>query len=316
MGKRFPDAENRPEQGDRGDGLRLGFLAALGAAAMAFGVTVAEGAGIVTFGLEAESPTLGRPIPYAVYTPFPAPAEGERWPVVYLLHGLTGADGDWFTWGNLGSILDRAMADGRIPPMMVVAPGAGDSWYVDNPDPDGFGLIDTAFATDLVAAVDAKFPTARCRTGRAIGGVSMGGVGAVLQAINHPDTYVAAMSFSGALHKPLERNDARSRWLPGLYQNIFGAPFDAKRFNAANAFTLMPKLRRAADQPAFYFTIGDADFPDLILASAEYHNGLKQLDIDTTLRVTAGRHYWDTWQQQIVPALEWLAPRLEASCKG
>lgn len=296
--------------------MRLGFLAALGAAAIALGVTVAEGAGIVTFGLEAESPTLGRPIPYAVYTPFPAPAEGERWPVVYLLHGLTGADGDWFTWGNLGPILDRAMADGRIPPMMVVAPGAGDSWYVDNPDPDGFGLIDTAFATDLVAAVDAKFPTARCRTGRAIGGVSMGGVGAVLQAINHPDTYVAAMSFSGALHKPLERNDPRSRWLSGLYQNVFGAPFDAKRFNAANAFTLMPKLRRAADQPAFYFTIGDADFPDLILASAEYHNGLKQLDIDTTLRVTAGRHYWDTWQQQIVPALEWLAPRLEASCKG
>lgn len=294
--------------------MKLKLLAALGAAVMAFASTAAHAAGIVEFGLQAESPTLGRPIPYAVYTPFPAPAEGERWPVVYLLHGMTGADGDWFTWGNLGPILDRAMADGRLPPMMVVAPGAGDSWYVDNPDPGGFGLVDTAFATDLVAAIDKKFPTARCREGRAIGGVSMGGVGAVLQGINHPDTYAAAMSFAGALHKPLEAGDPRSRWLPDLYRNVFGAPFDAKRFNAANPFTIMPKLKRAADRPAFYFAIGDRDFPDLIMASAEYHNGLKQIGIDSTLRVTDGRHYWDTWQQQIVPALEWLVPRLDATC--
>ena len=294
--------------------MKLKLLAALSAAAMVLAATAAQAAGIVTFGLTAESLTLGRPIPYAVYTPFPAPPEGERWPVVYLLHGMSGADGDWFTWGNLGQILDRALADGRIPPLMVVAPGAGDSWYVDNPDPEGVGLIDTAFATDLVAAIDARYPTAKCRTGRAIGGVSMGGVGAVLQAINHPDTYGAAMSFSGALHKPLERSDPRGRWLPELYRNVFGTPFDSKRFNAANPFTLLPKLRRAANQPAFYFAIGDADFPDLILASAEYHNGLKQLGIDTTLRVTAGRHYWDTWQQQIVPALEWLAPKLDAGC--
>ena len=294
--------------------MKLKLLAALGAAAMAFAGSAAQGAGIVEFGLKAESPTLGRPIPYAVYKPFPAPAEGERWPVVYLLHGMTGADGDWFTWGNLAPILDRAIADGRIPPLVVVVPGAGDSWYVDNPDPGGFGLIDTAFATDLVAAIDATLPSAKCRAGRAIGGVSMGGVGAVLQAINHPDTYAAAMSFAGALHKPLERADPRSRWIPDLYRNVFGTPFDRARFNAANAFTLMPKLKRAADKPAFYFAIGDNDFPDLITAAAEYHIGLKQIGMDTTLRVGPGRHYWDTWQQQIVPALEWVVPKLDATC--
>lgn len=288
--------------------------AALGAAAMALAVSAAQGAGIVTYGLEADSPTLGRPIPYAVYTPFPAPMEGTRWPVVYLLHGMTGADGDWFTWGDLGPILDRAIADGRIPPLVVVAPGAGDSWYVDNPDPGGFGLVDTAFATDLIAAIDKSLPTAACRQGRAIGGVSMGGVGAVLQAVNHPDTYAAAISFSGALHKPLSPGDERIRWLPDLYKNIFGAPFDRKRFNAANAFTLMNKLKRAEHAPAFYFTIGDSDFPDLISAAVDYHNGLKQIGMDTTLRVTAGHHYWDAWQQTVITALEWAVPKLDARC--
>ena len=293
--------------------MRLGtvFFAALGLLGLA---GQASAAGIVTYGLSADSPTLGRPIPYAVYTPFPAPAEGERWPVIYLLHGTSGKDGDWFTWGNLGPILDQAIADGRIPPLVVVAPGLGDSWYVDNPDPGGYGLVDTAMATDLVKAIDRSLPTARCRTGRAIGGVSMGGAGAVLQALNHPDLYVAAMSFSGALHMPMVEHDPRQNWIPALYSNIFGSPFDAARFNAANAFNRIDRLRTAKVKPAFYLSIGDNDFPDLIEASALFHDKLRQVKVNTTLRIGPGRHYWDTWQQAIIPALQWLAPKLDATC--
>lgn len=283
-------------------------------AAVLTAVGGSSAAGIVEYGLEAESPTLGRPIPYAIYTPFASPAEGERWPVVYLLLGLTGKDGDWFTWGNLGPILDQAIADGRIPPLVVVAPAGGDSWYVDSPEAGGFGAVDTAFATDLVAAIDARFPTAECREARAVGGVSMGGSGAILQVINHPDTYAAAMSFSGALHRPLTAGDPRSRWIPDLYRNVFGTPFDRDKFNTANAFNRMKALARIEPQPAFYLTIGDEDYADLIEAAAAFHDGLRDLRVDSTLRVTAGRHYWDTWQQSIIPALEWLAPQLDADC--
>lgn len=278
-------------------------------------VAPAQGAGIVEYGLSVDSPTLGRPIPYAVYKPFPFPAEGERWPVVYLLHGTSGKDGDWFTWGNLGPILDQALADGRIPPMVVVAPGFGDSWYVDNPDAGGFGLVETALASDLVPAIDASLPTAACRTGRAIGGVSMGGSGAMLQVLDHPDLYVAGISFSGALHQPLVTGDPRRGWISDLYRNIFGNPFDPKRFNAGSPFARINEIRPLKEKPAFYLTIGDSDFPDLIEAAALFHNRLKQIGADTTLRVGPGRHYWDTWQQSIVPALEWLAPKLDTRCK-
>jgi S-formylglutathione hydrolase FrmB len=287
-------------------------------AALVLALTLPVGAaGIVEYGLEAPSPTLGHPIPYALYRPFPSAAQGERWPVVYLLHGLTGKDGDWFTWGNLGPILDQAIADGRIPPLVVVAPGLADSWYVDSPDPGGFGKVDTAIATDLVAAIDAKLPTAACRKGRAIGGNSMGGWGAVLQAINHPDTYVAALSFSGALHEPLTRGDPRSGWIPGLFRNVFGTPFSEARFNAANPFNRVRSLITMTKRPAFYLTVGDHDdFPDLIPAAVDFHNKLRVMNADTTLRIGPGRHFWDTWQQAIIPALEWLAPRLDATCSS
>jgi enterochelin esterase family protein len=274
----------------------------------------AAGAGIVTFGLTAKSPALGHPIPYAVYRPFPAPPSRERWPVVYLLHGVGGEAGDWFTWGNLGPILDQAMAEGRVPPMIVVAPGFADSWYEDSPDPGGFGLVETALATDLVAAIDKSLPTARCREGRAIGGLSMGGWGAMLEGLDHPDVFGAVMSFSGALHQPLIKGDSRLAWMPQFFFHVFGSPFDMDRFNAGNPFNHIPELQKAEHKPAFYLTIGDADSADLIEASALFHDRLRERNADTTLRIGPGGHYWDTWQRSIVPALEWLAPRLDPTC--
>jgi S-formylglutathione hydrolase FrmB len=278
-------------------------------------VSAAQAAGTVEFGLMAESPVLGRPIPYAVYKPFPFPAEGERWPVVYLLHGLGGADGDWFTWGNLGPILDRAIGEGRIKPMVVVAPGAGDSWYVDNPDPGSLGNVATAFTSDLIAAIDKSLPTAACKEGRAIGGLSMGGVGAVMLAIQHPDLYTAAISLSGALQQPIAKGDPREFWnMEELYKGSFGRPFDRERYNKASVFGMMGKLHRTKEKPAFWIFDGEDDWPDLIEGAAHLHNELKKAGAETHLRMGPGRHYWETWQQSIVPALEWVSPKLQSGC--
>ena len=157
--------------------------------------------------------------------------------VVYLLHGYSGKSDDWFTWGNLGPILDRAIAEGRIPPMIVVTPGFDNAWYVDNPDEGGFGLVATALATDLVKTIDRTLPTANCRQGRAIGGLSMGGWGAVLQGIDHPDLYVGVMSFSGALHQPLKDVDVRMGWIPDLT-----ATFSAVRSIASVSTPEIPSI--------------------------------------------------------------------------
>jgi S-formylglutathione hydrolase FrmB len=272
----------------------------------------ASASGVVDYGLTADSPTLGRPIPYAVYRPISAEAN-RRFPVVYLLHGKGGAEGEWFSWGRLGEMLDTAIAEGRLPPMIVVAPGFGNSWYVDS----DVGKFETALATDLVAAIDASLPTAACREGRAIGGLSMGGYGAMLQVIDHPDEYVAGISLSGALHEPFVANDPRLQWVPEVYDDVFGTPFDPQLFNRKSPFMHVEWVRRldARQKPAIYLTIGDKDYPDLIEGNANLHNRLIYAGVDSTLRITAGDHSWDTWRAQIIPALEWLAPKLSANCR-
>lgn len=271
-------------------------------------------AGIVEYGLNADSPTLGRPIPYALYTPAAQPAEGQRWPVVYLLHGQYGKDGEWFAKGDIAPLLDRAIEEGRIPPMVVVSPGFGDSWYVDNPDEGGFGLVATALATDFIAAIDAALPTAACRRGRAIGGYSMGGWGAMLQGLNYPELYVGVISFSGALYSQLEPDDARLSWLPELFGDAFGDPFDRERYNAGTPFAQIAQLYSLTVKPSFYQSMGDNDFPDMIEAAPILHNRLKQARADATLVIGPGDHTWDMWHRAIIPALEWLAPRLASTC--
>ena len=294
-----------------------GFWVGLGALwiglAMGGGV---EAASRTEFHQAAPSPVLGRPIPYAVYIPEEAPKAGERWPVVYLLHGLTGADGDWFTWGNLATILDRLIASGAIQPLVVVAPGAGDSWYVDNPDAGSLGRMETALTTDLIAAIDARLPTAACREGRAIGGLSMGGYGALFLSLRHPDLFKAAISLSGAIAEPMRPGDPRlsASFVRDLYKGAYGDPIDRDRFNSLNLFTIVAATPAGSNPPEIWMAIGKQDYPELIRAGAGLAKALQAQGYAVESRGGEGRHFWDYWQRAIEPALIWLSPQLSARC--
>lgn len=275
----------------------------------------AAAAGHTEFRQSAPSPALGRPIPYAIYIPDVAPPAGERWPVLYLLHGLTGRDGDWFTWGNLATILDRLIASGAIRPMVVVAPGAGDSWYVDNPDPGGLGNVGTAFTTDLIAAIDARLPTAACREGRAIGGLSMGGYGALYLSLTRPELFRAAISLSGAVAEPMRPNDPRlgAPFIRDLYKGAYGEPLDPERFNRLNLFTIAAGPA-PAPRPDIWMAIGRQDYPELIRAGDHLARLLREDGYTVETRGGEGRHFWDYWQRAIEPALLWLSPQLATRC--
>jgi S-formylglutathione hydrolase FrmB len=160
-------------------------------------------AGEVVFDLKAPSPVLGREITYTLYRPDSAPAEDSPLPVLYLFHGLDGSARDWVELGRARETLDRLIAEKRLKPLLVVMPMAGNGWYVDNPDPGGMGALAKALTQDLVTHVERTHPALSCRSGRATGGLSMGGYGALLYAMDHPDRYAAAFSLSGALFQPM-----------------------------------------------------------------------------------------------------------------
>ncbi len=286
-------------------------------AAVALGLLVtapAVAGGHVETGVAFDSPALGHAIPAAVYLPEGAgEPDGPRLPVLYLFHGLGGRESDWVGAGDIAATLDREFAAGRVRPMIVVMPMAGDSWYVD--DPAGESRMATAFTTDLVAAVDARYPTAACRAARATGGLSMGGYGALLYAFDRPDLYAAAISLSGSIFSPIPEG---APMRPGPPVTVFGAafgePFDRERFNAWTLFPKVPTVAAAATPPAVFLTAGDDDFLSLVDGTVRLHLALKRAGMDSELRVFDGRHDWANWKAAIVPALGWLSARLDPSC--
>ncbi len=260
-------------------------------------------AGEVRRSQEASSGTLGRPIPYSLYLPDGYADSDRRYPVLYLLHGHGGTEDDWLDGGGLAAALDRLIAVGAVPPMLVVMPGLGNSWYVDNPDEGGLGAVQTAFLTDLLTHVDRTWRTDARRGSRAVAGLSMGGWGAVRFAMLRPDWFAAAASLSGALIS--EEWAATPEWA-GWFSGAFGTPVDLARFRRASPFSLIPNFQAAAPRPALFLACGDDDDLDLEEGNLLFYLALRRAGVPAELRITDGGHSWKLWARELDPMLRFV----------
>ena len=306
-----------------------------GMIAVAFGVLGAV-AGEIEKGSIA-SQHLGRDIPYVAYLPDGwagvAAARGDgdlvrhgdqrgagagrRYPVLYLLHGLGDDETTWVRLGDIRATLDRLIAAGELPAMIVVMPGAGRSWYVDDVRPGGAGsgAMFSGFSEDFIGAIEQRYPTLTCRDGRAIGGLSMGGYGAVLAGVTQPDRFRAVISLSGSLFSPDKASfDARQKLYERIFGGVFGVPPDYSRFNAWNVFTRLAAVPDGKPVPDMFLSAGDDDFSSILTGTVRFHVALRRRGLESQLRVVDARHDWANWRREIVGGLKWLGARIAPSC--
>ena len=141
------------------------------------------------------SPAVDRTMKYNVLLPDDYDASTERYPVLYLLHGLTQ---NYTVWGLANGAPFYA---GLYDDLIVVMPDAGNSWYVnwaENEDGQSNDWEDHVIQ-DVVSHVDWNFRTIARREGRAMTGLSMGGFGAVTMGLRNPEMFISIGSTSGAL---------------------------------------------------------------------------------------------------------------------
>ena len=282
--------------------------------------------GHVLTDLEMPSASLGRSIPYAAYLPRGAAARAEPgtanaagdrlWPVLYLLHGHGDTETAWLKLGRIKATLDRLIAANAVQPLIVIMPMGDNSWYVNDARARGYGPVFTAITEDLVNGVDARYPTTlKCRAGRAIGGLSMGGFGAVLAGVTHPQRFRAVISLSGSLFDPLRHEYfKRHRILSRIYSGVFGEPISYQRYRAWNVFTRLAAIPPSRPLPSFWLAAGDNDFPSILRGTVRLHLRLGARNADSASRVTNDGHNWRNWQRAIAPALSWLGPKLSSDC--
>lgn len=141
------------------------------------------------------SPAVDRDMKFDIVLPSDYEESAQRYPVLYLLHGYMQ---NYTVWG-------RNLAAGwyarNLDELIVVFPDAGNSWYVNYAD-SGDGQRnqwEDHIIEDVIAYVDSHFRTEARREGRALGGLSMGGFGALALGFRHPELFVSLGSTSGAL---------------------------------------------------------------------------------------------------------------------
>lgn len=249
------------------------------------------------------SRALGRNLVYALYLPPGYDAGDRRYPTLYLLHGVDGNHLEWLHTGYLRKTLDAMIADGRVEPMVVVMPEGDNSWYVDSKAVGGPGDFETAIAGDLVAHIDATLRTRPDRRSRGIGGLSMGGFGALHLAFHQPFRYGAAAAFSGALWARIHPDTVLGPRTATIFAGAFGTPFDATRFAVENPLAMVNGLAGSSDPPATFLTVGDEDRFKLYLDTFQLFERMRELSLPVEMRMTAGDHDWKTWAAELGDAL-------------
>ncbi|KPE52610.1 alpha/beta hydrolase [Chryseobacterium indologenes] len=239
------------------------------------------------------SKTVGTTRKVLVYTP-PGFKKSEKYPVLYLLHGIGGDEKEWLRNGTPQIILDNLYAKGKLIPMIVVLPNGramkddratGDIMAKDKVE--AFATFEKDLLNDLIPFIEKKYPVKKDRNDRAIAGLSMGGGQTLNFGLGNTDRFAWVGAFSAA---PNTKEP----------QQLLPDPSKAKQLkllwiSCGDQDRLMPFSKRTSDYLTenkiphiFYVEPGGHDFKvwknDLYLFSQLLFKPVKQEEVNLILK--------------------------------
>ncbi len=219
------------------------------------------------------SKTVGTNRRALIYTP-PGYTKKNKYPVLYLLHGIGGDEKEWFTHGNPQEILDNLYADNKIEPMIVVLPNGramkddrATGNIFDKKKVEAFATFEQDLLDDLIPYIEKTFPVIKDREHRALAGLSMGGGQSLNFGLGNPDIFAWVGGFSSAPNtkKPEE---------------LIPDPSVLKK-----------KMK------VIWISCGDKD--GLIPFSRRTHDYLKAHNVPHIYYVDHGYHDWNVWKNSL-----------------
>lgn len=207
---------------------------------------------------------------------------GKACPVIYLLHGYSGNQKDWL---KLKPTLPQIADEKGI---IFVCPDGKNSWYLDSPL-DKTSQYETFISFELVSYIDSNYNTKADRNNRAITGLSMGGHGALYNALRHKDVFGAAGSMSGAV-------DIRQRGDNFGLKNLLGnINENRENWEARSVLNQIDQIENG--DLAIYFDCGVSDF------CYKYNQALNEVlwakGIDHEYTIRQGDHNGVYWSNSI-----------------
>ncbi len=259
------------------------------------------------------SKALRRDLSYSVYLPDGYNIQGATFPVVYLLHGFGGNHLEWLSAGQIETVVDQLIDNGELSPMILIMPDAQNSWYVDSAKYGGPGNFESALILDLLPEIDRRYPTHAEPSGRMIGGISMGGYGALRLGLGHPELFSAIGALSPAIfddqgiswrYSPISVDpETRFAW----FGQTMGREFDMKVYVEKSPFSKLSNGLAKNPNMRFWLGVGDDDDFDLQAGTLEFYLRLREFGKRPELRVKNGPHQWVLYNQLIPDMLRFLS---------
>ena len=219
-----------------------------------------------------------------------------------LLHGLTGTDTDWL----YGGIAQQLAIQYNLN---VFMPTTGNSFYLDR----GYmgGNHCTFIGQEFPAYLRQTFGLELKREDTLIGGLSMGGYGAVHVALAFPETFSACVALSSAIHTDEMATQIRAGVedvLPlKMAEEIFGDPEQIVSSDI-NPKAQYRRLKEAGqDIPLLYLACGTED--DLCSANRAFAEFLAEEGADHRYEEGPGRHDWFFWNEYMDRGVNYVLSR-------
>lgn len=220
-----------------------------------------------------------------------------------LLHGLTGTDTDWL----YGGIAQQVAIQYNLN---VFMPTTGNSFYLDR----GYlgGNYCTFIGKELPEYLRTTFGIKMERENTMIGGLSMGGYGAIHVALTYPDVFSSCIALSSAIHM----DDMASAMRAGseeaiplkMAKELFGDP-DQLVSSDMNPQVQYRRLKESGQQiPFMYIACGTED--DLCGANRAFGDFLHAEGADYYYEEGPGRHDWFFWNEYLDRGLRYTLPHV------
>jgi enterochelin esterase-like enzyme len=247
---------------------------------------------------------------FAIYLPPDYATSDRAYPVLYLLHGAGDDQTGWVQFGEVLNITDKAIAEGKSTPMIIVMPdgNTGQRGYYN--DPTNAWRYEDFFFEELMPYVEKTYRIKAEKRYRAISGLSMGGGGTFVYTLHKPDLFQSAAPLS-AYCGPLTREE-----LPALFErrglfakdpNYKPTPEQTEAF--FKKYSVTDYINSAKDDDLkkirWYIDCGDDDF--LYEGNSLVHIAFKKRNIPHEYRVRDGAHNWTYWRQSLPEVLSFVS---------
>jgi len=262
--------------------------------------------------LSLPSRIMGRAVPYCVILP---PGYGEdanrRYPVLYYFHGL-GDNQQVFVRSGGFNLIEELWDGHELADFIIVTPAGYASFFMNSQD--GRFRYEDFFLQEFMPAIEKRYRIAARRESRGIGGISMGGYGALRMAFLHPQLFGSVSAHSAALMERLPAVSVGNSPESGHLQilgDVFGSPPDRQFWDRNNPLNIARTAELAGMK--IYFDCGSQDDYGFEAGAQALHNALVSRRIAHEFHLYPGGHNWSYFAAHLPDSVRFHSAALRAS---